>query len=135
GGARKGMGARGGLGRGGGVGGGVPWSAANPKDRLVGFAGAAVIARAGISGGQRTIAFALFALIASLGVGAPVALYFALGERSRRMLDALKGWMVRNSAVIMAGLLVAIGARPCGGAPGAALSSAGCSRGAIHVRG
>src|SRR5262249_21749467 len=86
-------------------------SAANPKNLLLGFAGAAVIARAGISGGQRTIAFALFALIASLGVGAPVALYFALGERSRRMLDALKGWMARNSAVIMAVLLLAIGAR------------------------
>src|SRR5262249_53582806 len=80
-------------------------SAANPKNLLPGFAGAAVIARAGISGGQRTIAFALFALIASLGVGAPVALYFALGERSRRMLDALKGWMARNSAVIMADVL------------------------------
>jgi len=94
-------------------------SAANPKNLLLGFAGAAVIARAGISGGQRTIAFALFALIASLGVGAPVALYFALGERSRRMLDALKGWMARNSAVIMAVLLLAIGARLIGGALGA----------------
>ena len=35
------------------------------------------------------------------------------------MLDALKGWMARNSAVIMAVLLLAIGARLIGGALGA----------------
>src|SRR5262249_56599898 len=110
-----GLGACGRLGRLRAAGAAVPLSAANPKNLLLGFAGGAVIARAGISGGQRTIAFALFALIASLGVGAPVALYFALGERSRRMLDALKGWMARNSAVIMAVLLLPIGAPPhCG---------------------
>ena len=35
--------------------------------------------------------YVVFILIASIGVAAPVVLYFALGERSREMLDELKG--------------------------------------------
>ena len=34
-------------------------------------------------------------------VGAPVVLYFALGDSSRGTLESLKTWMARNNAVIM----------------------------------
>jgi hypothetical protein len=33
-------------------------------------------------GGQQTIAYLVFALISTLGIGIPVAIYFAMGARS-----------------------------------------------------
>jgi hypothetical protein len=41
-------------------------------------------------------ALAVFTLIASLGVAAPVVIYFALGERSTELLARLKEWMARG---------------------------------------
>ena len=41
---------------------------------------------------------------------------FALGERSREPLGRLRIWMTRNSAVIMAVLLLLIGAKLVGDA-------------------
>jgi len=43
-----------------------------------------------------------------------VAIYFALGERSRTLLDQLRAWLVANSAAIMAVLLLVIGAKLVG---------------------
>jgi Sap, sulfolipid-1-addressing protein len=48
------------------------------------------------------------------GVGAPVLIYFAMGDRSRELLDRLKNWMARNSALIMAVLLLIIGVKLIG---------------------
>ena len=64
----------------------------------------------------RAIAMGAFTVIASLGVAAPVVLYFALRARSRELLDTLKDWMTRNNAVIMAVLLLIIGVKLIGDA-------------------
>lgn len=102
----------------------TPWKAAgtavllgglNPKNLLLILAGAAAIAQTGISTGQQIGAFAIFVVIASLGVAIPVVLYFA-GDRSRRMLDELEDWMARNSAVIIAVVLVIFGIKLIGDA-------------------
>ena len=53
-------------------------------------------------------------IVASIGVGLPVVLYFALGARSRAPLDALKTWMATNNAAIMAVMLVVFGAKAIG---------------------
>jgi len=53
-------------------------------------------------------------LIASLGVAAPVFVYFAFGARARPLLDRLRTWMVQNNAVIMTVLLVIIGVKLIG---------------------
>jgi hypothetical protein len=42
--------------------------------------------------------------------------YFALGDRSRELLDRLKTWMGENNAVIMAVLLLVIGGKLIGDA-------------------
>lgn len=87
----------------------------NPKNLLLILAGAAAIAQTGISTGQQIGALVIFVVIASLGVAIPVVLYFA-GDRSRRMLDELEDWMARNSAVIIAVVLVIFGIKLIGDA-------------------
>ena len=55
------------------------------------------------------VALSPIPIIATLGVAAPVVIYFAMGERSAELLGRLKGWMRRNHAVILAMVLVVIG--------------------------
>ena len=89
-------------------------SGANPKNLLLAVAGAATIAQTGISGGQQAIAYAVFALIGTLGVGIPVGIYFAMGERSQKLLAGLKDWMSAHNAVIMTVLCLVIAAKLIG---------------------
>jgi len=91
-------------------------SDANPKNLLLAVSGGAAIAQTGISSGQQAIAYLVFAVIGTLGVGAPVVLYFAMGKRSERLLGELKDWMSRNNAVIMAVLCLVIAAKLIGDA-------------------
>lgn len=90
----------------------------NPKNLLMAVGGAAAIAQTGISGAQQAVAYAIFALIGTLGVGVPVGIYFALGDRSASILTGLKDWMGRNNAVIMAVLCLIIGVKLIGDAIG-----------------
>jgi hypothetical protein len=88
----------------------------NPKNLLLVVAGAAAIAQTGISGGEQALAMIIFVLVASLGVMAPVAIYFALGDRSRQMLDELKDWLSYNNGTIMSVLLLVLGVKLVGDA-------------------
>jgi Sap, sulfolipid-1-addressing protein len=87
---------------------------ANPKNLLLAVGAAAAIAQTGIPGGEQAIAYAVFAVIGTVGVGAPVVIYFALGDRAGPILDGLKAWMAHNNAVIMAVLCLVIGAKLLG---------------------
>jgi threonine/homoserine/homoserine lactone efflux protein len=98
------------------IGAGMLLSGLNPKNLLLAVAGAATIAQTGIDAGEQAIAYAIFVLIATLGVGLPVAIAMVMGERSRELLDRLKDWLASNNAVIMATLLVVIGAKLIGDA-------------------
>jgi hypothetical protein len=82
---------------------------ANPKNLLLAVGAAAAIAEIAIPGGEQAVAYAVFALIGTIGVGAPVVLYVALSERAGPILDRLKGWMASHNAVIMAVLCLVIG--------------------------
>jgi Sap, sulfolipid-1-addressing protein len=94
-------------------------SGANPKNLLLAAAGAAAIAQTGISGVQQAIAYVVFAVIGTLGVGIPVGIYFVLGERSQDLLARLKDWMTQHNAVIMAVLCLIIAAKLIGDGIGA----------------
>ena len=98
------------------AGAGVVFSGLNPKNLLLAVAGAVAIAQAGISTGQQVAAYVVFVAIASIGVAAPVVVYFALGEHSRQILEGMKNWLARNNAVIMAVLLLIIGVKLIGDA-------------------
>ncbi|HEU4398113.1 MAG TPA: GAP family protein, partial [Actinomycetota bacterium] len=100
------------------LGGGATLAGANPKNLLLAVGGAAAIAQTGIPGSQQAIAYAVFAIIGTLGVGAPVALYFGMGKRSAELLGGLKDWMGHNNAVIMAVLCLVIGVKLVGDAIG-----------------
>jgi hypothetical protein len=91
-------------------------SGANPKNLLLAVAGAAAIAGTGISGGEQAIAYLIFVLIATLGVGIPVGIYFAMGARSETLLAGLKDWMSAHNAVIMSVLCLVIAAKLIGDA-------------------
>ncbi len=89
-------------------------SGANPKNLLLAVGGAAAIAGTGISGAQQAIAYLVFALIGTLGVGIPVVIYFAMGKRSQKLLGELKDWMSAHNAVIMTVLCLIIAAKLIG---------------------
>jgi Sap, sulfolipid-1-addressing protein len=100
------------------LGGGAALAGANPKNLLLAVAAAAAIAQTGIAGGSQAVAYAVFAVVGTLGVGAPVVVYFAMGERSAELLGRLKDWMAHNNAVIMAVLCLVIGGKLIGDALG-----------------
>ena len=89
---------------------------ANPKNLLLAVAGATTIAQTGIPGGQQAIAYLIFALIGTLGVGIPVGIYFVMGARSERILAGLKDWMSQHNTAIMSVLCLIIAAKLIGDA-------------------
>lgn len=98
------------------AGAGVALSVLNPKNLLLMVAGAAAIAQTGIPADEQAIAWIVFTLIASLGVATPIVILFAVPDRSAELLGRLKTWMADNNAVIMAVILVVIGAKLIGDA-------------------
>ena len=97
---------------------GVLMSGVHPKNLVLAVAAAATIAQTGIRAGQQAIAYATFVVVATIGVGSPVILYFALGSRSRHLLEQLKTWMAQNNAVIQAVLFLVFGVKLVGDAIG-----------------
>jgi hypothetical protein len=97
---------------------GVLLSGLNPKNLLLGVGGAATIAQMNLSAGEEAVAYLVFALIATIGVAAPVVIFFALGDKAPALLDRMKTWMGQNNAVIMAILCLVIGVKLIGQALG-----------------
>jgi threonine/homoserine/homoserine lactone efflux protein len=93
---------------------GVALSAVNPKNLLLALSAAATIASTELSGADQAIAYLVFAVIASLGVVAPVAIFFFMGDRAGPILDDLKQWLAHNNAAIMAVIFLVIGAKVLG---------------------
>jgi threonine/homoserine/homoserine lactone efflux protein len=97
---------------------GLALAAINPKNLILTVGAATAIAQTGASTADQAVALAVFVLIGTLGPGLPVAIYFALGERSEDILARLKTWMARNNTAIMAVLCLVIGAKLVGDAIG-----------------
>ena len=90
----------------------------NPKNLVLVVGAAVAISQTGAATGDQVVALAVFTLVATIGVGTPVALYFAMGERSKDVLADLEGWMARNNGTIMAVICLLIGAKLIGDAIG-----------------
>jgi threonine/homoserine/homoserine lactone efflux protein len=95
---------------------GIALSAVNPKNLVLIVAGMAAIAQTGISTGDQIASLIVFAVVASIGVAAPVVVYFALGERATELLERLRRWMAHNNAVILSVILLVIAAKIIGDA-------------------
>jgi threonine/homoserine/homoserine lactone efflux protein len=93
---------------------GVLLSGVNPKNLLLVVGAATAIAQTGASTGSQAVALAVFVIIGSIGTGAPVVIYFAMGDRSKKLLDGMKAWMGSHNAAIMAVLCLIIGAKLLG---------------------
>jgi threonine/homoserine/homoserine lactone efflux protein len=78
---------------------GVLLSALNPKNLALTIAAAAAIAQVGISTGEEIGTLAVFILIGSLSILAPLAIYFALGDRAASILGELKDWCSSSCSV------------------------------------
>jgi threonine/homoserine/homoserine lactone efflux protein len=89
-------------------------SGLNPKNLLLAVGAAAAIALTGISGPQQAVAYAVFAIIGTVGVATPVVIYFLMGDRAPALLARIRAWMGHNNAVIMTVLCLVIGAKLIG---------------------
>ena len=87
----------------------------NPKNLLLVVSGGAAIASgAAGSTSAKVTATIVFAIVASLGVAAPLVIYLAMGDRASDILQSLRTWLVHNNTTIMAVLLLVLGAKLVG---------------------
>jgi threonine/homoserine/homoserine lactone efflux protein len=93
---------------------GVLLSALNPKNLLLAVAAAATIGQAGLSTGDTVITWAIFVVIASLSIIAPVLYRLVRGEHAQATLESARSWLEANNAVVMAVLFLVIGAKILG---------------------
>jgi threonine/homoserine/homoserine lactone efflux protein len=95
---------------------GVALVVVNPKNLIITIAAAATIGQSGLSGSDQAIAYAVYALIATIGVAVPLVISVAMGDRSAALLASMKTWMSTHNAAIMAVICLVIGAKLIGDA-------------------
>jgi hypothetical protein len=83
--------------------------AVSPKNGGLTIAAAATIAGAGLAGGEQAVTLAVFVLIGSVGVLAPLVVYLVAGEHAARTLDTWRRWAADHNAAVMAVLFVVFG--------------------------
>lgn len=93
---------------------GAALAGVNPKNLALSVAAAASVGQAGLSGGETAISLAVFVVIASVTVAGPVVFFLAAPQRAAGPLQALKDAMAAHNAVIMAVVLVVLGAKLVG---------------------
>ena len=94
----------------------VVLAAINPKNLLLVVGAATAIAQTGTSAANQAVAMIVFIVIATLGVGAPVGIYYLMGDKATKILADLHDWMTRENSTIMAVICLIIGAKLIGDA-------------------
>ena len=94
-------------------------SAVNPKNLLLAAAAGTDIGSARLDTGSIVIVIAVFTVIAASTILIPVVGYLIATDRLKAPLAALRGWLAKENAVIMAVLLLVIGANLIGKGIGA----------------
>lgn len=94
-------------------------SAVNPKNLLLAAAAGTDIGTADLDTGSIVVVIAVFTLIAASTILVPVVGYLIAADRLKAPLAALHGWLAKENAVIMAVLLLVIGANLIGKGIGA----------------
>jgi len=98
------------LGAVGAVGLGALLSAVNPKNLLLCVSAGVAIGTSGIGGGSQVIAVLVFTVIAGASVLVVVVGYLVAAERLREPLERTRRWLQANNHVVMAIVLLAMGA-------------------------
>lgn len=84
-------------------------SAVNPKNLIMAVGAGLAIGESELAVGEIVVVIAVFTLLAASTVLVPVVGYLLAADRLRGTLDALRGWLAQNNAIIMAVLLLVIG--------------------------
>jgi hypothetical protein len=82
---------------------------ANPKNIAVAIGTAVAVSSAGLPTGQQVIVLAVYVVLASLGVAAPIVAMVVLGDRSGAVLDGWKAWLTQNNAAMLAVIYLFLG--------------------------
>jgi threonine/homoserine/homoserine lactone efflux protein len=93
---------------------GIVLTVANPKEIAFAAGAGLTIGGAFLPVGQLVVLGAVFVVLACLSVGIPVLAVALAGERVMPALRAARTWLVRNNAVLMAIVLLVIGAMVLG---------------------
>ncbi|MCX4787341.1 GAP family protein [Streptomyces sp. NBC_01221] len=93
---------------------GLLLSAANLKNAPLTIAAGASISSAGLPVPQQIGTLAIFVVIASLGVLAPLAVYLTMGERARSILGNWRDWAAQHNVAVMAVLFFVLGLKLLG---------------------
>jgi hypothetical protein len=88
----------------------VVLSIANPKELAMGAATGLVIGGLIPNPGPALVVGLVYTIVAVLGVAVPVVAVAVMGERAQPLLTGIRGWLERNSAVLMAIVLLVFGA-------------------------
>ena len=67
------------------------------------------IAQTGLPGGQQALVRAVFVVVGTVAVAAPLAVYLVLGRKADRMLNGWREWLAANNAAIMLVVFLAFG--------------------------
>ncbi|MFG3289530.1 GAP family protein [Streptomyces sp. NPDC048179] len=93
---------------------GLLLSAGNLKNAPLTIAAAASISSAGIPVPQQIGTLAIFVVIASLGVLAPLAVYLVMGDRAQGILANWREWAARHNVAVLAVLFFVLGLKLLG---------------------
>ncbi|MGW3493962.1 GAP family protein [Streptomyces sp. NPDC001020] len=85
------------------------FSAADLKNTPLTIAAGVSISSVGLPVPQQTGAFAIFVVIASLGVLAPLAVHLLMGERAESILSVWRDWAAQYNGAVMAVLFFVFG--------------------------
>ena len=89
---------------------GIILSAANPKVLLLTTAAGLTVGSEQAGFGPSAVAVLVFTVIASITVALPVMLFAILGEKILGPLGKVRSWLERHNAIVMAVVILAIGA-------------------------
>ena len=67
------------------------------------------IAQTGLPGGQQALVRAVFVVVGTVAVAAPLAVYLVLGRKADSMLNGWREWLAANNAAIMLVVFLAFG--------------------------
>jgi threonine/homoserine/homoserine lactone efflux protein len=88
---------------------GAALSGVNPKNLVLTIAAAASIAQAGLPGVQQVGVLAVFIVLGSVTVAAPLVIYLAMGAKAAGILEGWRTWLAGHNAAIMLVLFLVFG--------------------------
>lgn len=90
------------------------FAAVKPKNLLLTIAAGTAIAQTGTGAPAQAGALAVFVLLATAGLLAPLAIQMLAGEGAERILGGLRDWMVRENTTIVAVICLVIAVKLLG---------------------